>query len=310
LKRFGRELQALEGLTLVLTHSLADLDACASAIVLADAIHAEARCPDKPTAAARHCLERLGLEIKQYNKEKFDNLILVDVSTESLLGGVNPSFFKRVLVVDHHYHNKRVKSNYAFIDAKRSSCAELIVEACNELNFQLTEKWKKLLLAGIIHDTAWFKSADSRSLGVVADLCKELDFQEVLGIARVHRDAAMVKVIKEGIGNAEIIELNKHLIGFTRVKAFELHTASTLVDAGCDYAFALDGKAGKMSGVKKAGAPGSIGKAMEAIGRAFEGNGGGHNSVGGAMGKPENAEAALKEAKKQMELLLLDNDNL
>lgn len=310
MKRFARELKSLKGSTLVLTHSLADLDACASAIVLADVVNGEARCPDKPTAAAKHCLERLGLEIKPYEGEKFDNLILVDVSTESLLGGVKPSGFKRVFVIDHHYHNKRVKADYAFVDAKRASCAELIVEACHELDFQLTEKWKKLLLTGIIHDTAWFKSSDSRSLAVVAELCNGLDFQEVLGIARVHRDEAMIKAIVKGVGSAEVIEIKGHLACFTRVNAFELQTASALVDAGCDYAFAMDGNAGKMSGVKKAGAPGSIGKAMEAIGKAFGGNGGGHDSVGGAMGEPGKAKAAFDEAKRQTELLLLNNDNL
>jgi len=307
-ERLAAELKSLRGKTLVLTHSLADLDACASALVLAEAVGGEAACPDKPSSAARHCLEKLGYSIPVYGGAKCENLVLVDVSNAGLLGGFNLKPFGKIIVIDHHYHNKHLKCDYSFIDAKRSSCSEIILEACNALGFRLSDSQRKLLLAGVLHDSAFFKSANCRTLAAAAELCEGIDFREVVRAAEVRKDPSEVAAVQKAVCSASIEEIGGFKAAFTESGAFELQSASTLVEIGCDYAFVLDAKHGKMSAVKREAAPGNVGKMMEKIGKEFGGSGGGHENAGGASGKPEKAGKALETARKELMLLLANNN--
>ncbi|MFA4946128.1 MAG: DHH family phosphoesterase [Candidatus Micrarchaeia archaeon] len=309
MKRLARELSSLKGKTLVLTHALADLDACASAIVLARALHAQARCPDKPTASAKHALEALGFSIAALGaKEKFDNLILVDVSNVDLLGDAPVKGYKRVIVIDHHFHSKPLKADYSHIERERPSCAEIIHSVCLELGRAPDARESALLLAGIIHDTAFFKSADSRTLQTAARLSVKADYRSVLAACRVRRDKSEVNGVFAALGKARLLEANGLIVGVTATNAFELACAAALVDAGCDYGVALNAKQGRMSCVKAVGAKGNAGKTMEAAGKAFGGSGGGHEHAAGARGTPEKSSKALKTALKH--LLLLSNNNL
>ena len=307
--RLARELTALQGSTLVLTHATADLDACACALVLARAINAEARTPDRPTGSAWRVLENYGRGILEYGGEKYDNLVLVDVSNADLLGGVDPHKFKKIIAIDHHYHNNHLKADYSHIEHERASCAEIVFDACNALGARLSPTERALLLSAVLHDSAFFKSANSQTLRTAAQMADGLDYAAVVAKATPNGEYGEIKAVQKAVAAAELVRYGRFTIGIAAAKAFELQSAAALVEMGCDYALAVDEEHGKMSCVKRVGAPGTAGKIMEKAGKAFGGSGGGHECAAGSHGQPKKTQKALETAKKEI-MLLLGNNNL
>ncbi|NYZ75304.1 DHH family phosphoesterase, partial [Candidatus Micrarchaeota archaeon] len=236
--------------------------------------------------------------------------VLVDVSSAELLAGFGKAFRnfakrKKLVCIDHHLHSKKIAGAVHHSFPHRASCSEIIYELLCLARKKISDKTALALAAGIAADTALFSSASSHSFTAFASLLKQLeqkkiDYYQVLAFANPAPDLSYKIAVAKAMQRAKFYEVGrgneKIVIGVTQAHSLELYCALALLQAA-DYAFAFNDREGRLSGVRSrhnaSGA--SIGKIMEAAGKAMKGNGGGHEAVGGASGKPELLQNAVAE---------------
>ena len=306
MKKFLARLKSLRGRTLVTFHSLGDVDAVASAIAVSQLIpKSEVAAVDGVSASARHVLERLSLplprQLQAGELAAYDNLLLCDVSNADLLAGFSAAvlaFPGKRLIIDHHVHSKRIAASAALIEPTKSSSCEVVYELYRAARKKPSEKTALLLLAGILHDSAYFKSAGKgtfEAFSVLLSLTSKT-YPEVLSLVSKREDVSERIARLKAISRVALHRQGELLIGTSFASSFELACAAALVEAGCDIAFVANTGRGRISGVKRETLEGvSIGRVMEAAGRAMAGSGGGHENVGGAKGKPQLTERALEK---------------
>jgi nanoRNase/pAp phosphatase (c-di-AMP/oligoRNAs hydrolase) len=298
----------LKGKTVFLMHSLADVDAVASAIVLARHYGGEAALSDSLDSQAKRVLEELDVARppKLKSLEGVDNVVLVDCSNYEVLGKkanyLLNGFEGRVLAVDHHIQPDSVAG---IIDAKAGSTAEIVTKLVKQ-----GPREAELLLCGIISDTHRFESSGPETFKRVIELLeKGASYRKCLKAVQKPPSLEEQKDLLQGLKKAKVKECNGYLYALSSTFQHQLHCAALLVKAGCAYA-AVTGK-GRMSVAKRADAPGKAAELCEKLGEALNGDGGGHELVGGvSFPKEKITEAeALKKTGKEIKLLL-SNDNL
>ncbi|MEW5955634.1 MAG: DHH family phosphoesterase [Candidatus Micrarchaeota archaeon] len=314
MRKLLADLKNLRGRTLISFHSLADVDAAASAFALKTLLPtAVVKAPDKPNSAARKLLEEAGQEAPLLEKGElatFDNCVLVDVSSAELMADFGKEFEefakrRKLVCIDHHLHTKKIPGAVHHSFTHRASCSEIVFELLVMARKKVPDEAALALAAGIAADTALFSSANSYTFSAFAALLKQLeeskiDYGRVVDLASPAPDISYKLAVAKAMGRANFYEVGKGrervIIGATQAHSFELYCALALLQAA-DYAFAFNDREGRLSGARSRhmadGA--SIGKIMEAAGAAMKGNGGGHDAVGGASGKPELTEKALQE---------------
>jgi len=321
------KLSTLRGRTLITFHSLADMDSVASAFALANGLKqknkrasCEVRSIDVITASAKRVLTSLKIsKPKAIEKlDSFNNLILVDVSTPTLLGewrAAIEAFRGTVIAVDNHYHARHLKNAFVYVNLEKPSASEIVFEILRKLGVKLDSKTASLLLAGIIADTALFKSATNSTIVDAGELARTrgVNFKKIFSLATPQPGLSERVAVLKAIASARIEKIGKGdkavLVALARSHAFELQCASALIAVGCDYAFVVNDREGRASGVKAQNALGNIGKIMEAVGTVFRGSGGGHEFVGGARGEPERAGLVLEECLARVKLILDTRDS-
>ncbi len=312
------ELHALEGATLVSFHSRGDVEAVASAIALSKLLkNAVVKSPDKTNAAARHLLIALNTTaipmLKQWELKQYENVVLVDVANKDMLAefGTQLSKFKgKVIAIDHHEHGKLLKNAAVFEFPHRTSCCEIIYDLYRISGKKMDPLTATLLLAGIIADTARFKTANKETFHAVSQLlmASGKKYEEVLQLLKTLVDLSEVKSVLNALRTVELIETRAGFIGVVVANAFESKIAAVLVDAGCSVGICVNGKSGKIAMLKDSEDPRvkniDVGKLMKETGIRMKGSGGGHEGIGGATGKPALTEKALAKLlgklKKQL----------
>lgn len=320
-----RDLRALKGKTLICGHSLADADAVASSIALSKLVpRSVVAMPDRAAGHARQIMSDLGVELPLLSPGElagYDNLVLSDVSTLSLLGALKDEFSafasskeKKVIVVDHHLHSHRVPNAKHHIFSGRSSCSEVVLELFRRSKKKLDTNTALLLAVGILNDTAFVRSADWRTFVDLGELLERLSrsgwsYKRLLAVALPKPDIGQKIAILRGVASAKIFELKakpplegNFLVALAFADTMELPCAGALVSAGADYAFVGSLREGKISGVRSETLEGAkVGKIMEAVGAALGGSGGGHEVVGGANGSPNRVEEGLRVCLRELE---------
>ena len=314
MRKLLADLKKLRGRTLVSFHSLADVDAAASAFALKTLLpNAVIKAPDKPNSHARRLLEEVGQEAPVLEKgelKDFDNCVLVDVSSAELLGGLGGEFeefaaHKKLLCIDHHLHTKKIRGAVHHSFPHRSSCSEIIFELLALARKKISGETALALAAGIAADTALFSTANSQTFTAFAALLKRLEekkigYGRVVELASPAPDLSYKLAVAKAMTRSKFYAIGKGrekiVVGVTQTHSFELYCALALLEAA-DYAFAFNDREGRLSGArsKHLSAGASIGKIMEAAGATMHGNGGGHEAVGGASGKPELTVKAVQE---------------
>ena len=143
-------LNNLKGRTVFLTHSLADVDSVASAIVLARHYDGEALLSDSMDSLAKKVLVELDVARppKLKSLDGVDNVVLVDCSSFEALDKkaryMLNGFKGRVLAIDHHSQTNQVQG---IIDPKCGSTAEIVTRLVNQ-----GPKEAELLLCAVIAD--------------------------------------------------------------------------------------------------------------------------------------------------------------
>ncbi len=307
-------LNALRGTCLVTFHSMGDADALASALALEELLAktnprlvVDVRSPDALSPHARRVARELGLPpVSLLAGLDYDSLVFVDVDTAQLLGARTSDLLKfggRTLTIDHHaYNNALLQPDYAYLDAAKGSCAEIVYDLYRVAHLQPAPSIAALLVVGSMTDTAGFQTAAPSSFQLVADLLPltRLPYARLLDLSRSRPDAAERLAVLQAVQTATIqkIQVKKNqfiVVGAATAKGFESAVVNALVELGCDYAFAGNPRSGRLSVCKRLGAKGpGAGALAQKAGRILGGAGGGHDAVGGASGNPALIGKALK----------------
>lgn len=300
LRQIIQGINSLTGKTLITFHKNGDLDAVASSIALSALVkHSEVRCVDEVNSQARRVLKDLGMKIPPLTSiSDYSNIIIVDSSEGERLGEWSERInsFKGVkVIIDHHSEGKRMKAGLLYVNPSRASCSEIIYSLYKLSGVKPSCSISLLLAGGIISDTNLPNSADSHSIECLAMLLhsSNTEFMELLKLVK-GRESLEEKLKKlEAVRNARFLCEKDYVIAYSLSDSFELKCASALVDCGSDYAFVANNKRGVIFGVKSFSAKGNMGKIMIQAGKAMNGQGGGHESVGGVEGNPLLVQEAI-----------------
>ena len=316
-----RELHSLKGKTLITFHSLGDVEAVASAIALSKLLNnCVVKSPDHTNSASRHLLEKVGIEkipiLKPGETANYNNVVLVDVANKEMLadfGNELSSFRGKVIAIDHHEHGNMLKNAKIFEFPNRTSCCEVIYDLYRVSGRKINAKNATLLLAGVIADTARFKSANKETFHAVPQLliASGRKYEEILQMVKTNPDSSQVKSVLKALQTAELIETGKGVIGFCKSNGFESRCAAELIHVGCGVAVCANVKVGKIAMVKntenESAVSVNVGKLMKETGRDLQGSGGGHPAIGGASGKPQLVEKALQKLVEKTKKLMVVN---
>lgn len=306
ISRLHDALMQLSGKTLITFQEIGDVDAVSSAIVLSQLLpESRVRATGQVNAQARLLLKHFGLGVPVISSlDEFDNVVVVDAGNAGVLGawGEKISGFKgKLVVIDHHTHSKPLPAFFYYCDKAMTSTCEIIFELSRGFSkARLGNRENILLAAGIISDTAFFKSANDHSFQALAVLLQDIgrgnsDYEKVVELIQSKPDISEKLSRLKAIKEAQIVQKGKFVAGFSFSDGFELSCASAMVDAGCDFAVVGSKKHGRVFAVRADWAKGNVGKFMETAGRVLGGSGGGHEKVGGANGAPEKVENAVAE---------------
>ena len=224
---------------------------------------------------------------------------------------------KTVIVIDHHAEKERpIRADIAVVDSSRTSTAEIVWELFKYLGFY-DEKAVKVLLAGIVTDTANFRFANSKTFKAVSEMLERFTvqmgeiFQLVAPVSDENIDQAKRMAILKACQRMEIRKFRRYIIAVSKVSAYESLACKTFLNLGADIAVVGSEKRGvrisaraKENLVKKGL---HLGKIMEKVGPVIDGAGGGHAGAAGANGR-KNLDEAIKLILKEIERFLREVD--
>ncbi|MFQ5405793.1 MAG: bifunctional oligoribonuclease/PAP phosphatase NrnA [Candidatus Micrarchaeia archaeon] len=300
-------LNALKGKTLVTFQEVGDLDAVASALVLAEVVpNSSVRSTGQVNSQAKRVLKHFGLSVPPIESLDFDNIAIVDAGNSGVLGKwARPieEFKGKLVVVDHHFHSHALNAFYYYADKGKSSTCEIIFDLLKLGKKKVGKRQALLLAGGIISDTAFFKSANDASFVALGELLDIIgkgnkDYEKVVSLVKSVPDISERLSRINAIKNAKIQQNGKILVATAYSTGFELSCASALVEAGFSAAFVGNKKHARVFGVRSDDSKSNIGKIMQKAGKILGGSGGGHEKVGGANGSAKNVEKAVEECAK------------
>jgi nanoRNase/pAp phosphatase (c-di-AMP/oligoRNAs hydrolase) len=262
---------------------------------------------DDITLTSQSLLRNFGREILVNPSLDVDLVVLVDTSSFEHLGEFGAKLKEaapKLAIIDHHRPVEEMKRflSFHFIREDFTSESELIFRLVSELGEILSPEQASLLLAGIISDTGHFKLAKPETFEAVNALLKVgADYERALESVKVPEDLSKRMAMLKAATRSELRRVHGNLVVFSKLGSFEGDAAGMLVRIGADVAFVGSEEKGKirLSGrarleVLKATSL-HLGEVMEALGKQFEGTGGGHAGAASMNGKGK-----LEDIKKQI----------
>lgn len=100
----------------------------------------------------------------EFEKNKYDLLISVDVASKRMLGKYSEIFdnFEKTVVIDHH-KNRDLNGKYTFVDKNKSSCSEIIFDMVIMAKQKPTKDIATKLYMGVVDDTGCFLHSNTTS---------------------------------------------------------------------------------------------------------------------------------------------------
>ncbi|MFH0926953.1 MAG: DHH family phosphoesterase [Candidatus Micrarchaeota archaeon] len=309
-KKLLLALKNLRGKRCIITfHSLADLDACASAISLAsflgknaivamqDCINSQSRKIIGPKILAR--MQKFSLARKKFPKAP---VIVLDCNEKGLLpalgdGARGGGQGQIKILIDHHAKTPgSINADSAWIDPESSSASQMV----SLLVKKPDDGQARLLLLGIISDSANFANSNPDTFMAVSRLLKTavIEFSQLQEMLHVPKSPQSRMNILEGLRNVSFCEKGGLICATAQVPSHESHVAEILVRSGADCAFAACASKKecaisarmKMAHISSVDLP----EIMREVGEVLGGSGGGHPAAAGASGpKAYEAEEAL-----------------
>lgn len=313
---------ALKGKACLITfHSLADLDACAGALALAQELGPKAVIapPDRINSESRRLLANETKNWSRFEQAQKSHpgapVILLDANDPSILpqfksnGAARASPSPTVdILIDHHASMAAsIRAATSWIDPDASSNCELVAHLIPNPSPEQA-RW---LALGLLSDSARLSRADAETLAMLSRLLRACpdSYEQLLNQLQQPASAASRAAVLEGLRSAAWQQSGELLVATAAVSSHESHVADALVQAGADAAFAGVAQVGPTPSQSGARISARLRPAlssrvdlpalMQKTGQLLGGNGGGHPCAAGATGpKAEKLEQALTLAQE------------
>jgi len=299
---------------LLITHAGCDVDAlCAAASLffeLKKRNNAKIIVPDHISVPAKTLAKRLKIPYKISRGEsmrKYDCLFLNDFNELKMAGSLSKEtekFRGQRYLIDHHRpgHKRIAPDGNSLVDQNAVASCEIVFEWMKKSGLKIDSRTASCIAAGIVTDSAYFLTANSRTFYIMAEALKKSGktFSTLLSLFSVPRafdeKIARLKAAKR----SRIFLVSGYIAATADVGAFEADAASALVKIGADLAFVGDSDEGKLrisgrasqSLTKKTGF--DLAKhVFQLLPKYFPGSGGGHPGAAGFNGKGKDINEAL-----------------
>jgi len=238
--------------------------------------------------------------------ENAEVIVLLDTNTVQQLGKLAENVEKSsapIIVVDHHApHPETLKrSSFCVTNEGASSTCEVVYDFFKQADVRPNENEAQALFLGIAFDSRHFALANASTLKTVAELCDYgVDPQETLALLALPMDFSERVARMKACRRAKLVKIDKWMIAFSHVSAFEASAARALVDLGAPAAAVAGERDGNVEVsfrctrefVEEAGV--HLGKDLATpLGELLHGMGGGHAGAAGANGVGD-VQTALK----------------
>ena len=291
---------------LYLCHRNADPDAIGSAFALSRAFGGTVAAVDDLSRTGGAASRIIGVEVLiNPSADAYDLTVVVDTSVRLQLGEILPENYA---LVDHHLDAGLLDGAEFYIQKPSKSTAEIVWTILKENGKMevLSREMALGLLVGMISDTGRFKRATPESFRTSAELLEagRFDYDEALQALSVPQDISQRIAVLKATSRSKIERQGEWLVASTEINSFEGSAAMALVDIGADVAFA----AGRHNDRVRISARSSraavrmglnLNELMGEVGRAHDGDGGGHKAAAAleARGEPQ---ALLLECRKKV----------
>lgn len=276
-----------------------DMDTIGSAIALAASNQGLLACGKHVGRLANRLCDELDAPFRKLSDNpawpsKIGGIIIVDAAAESQTGVKIPEGIP-ICVIDHHDTCEwEFGPGDLELRGNARSTTQMIFEyLSNHSPSTLTDEVRKLLLAGLITDTARFRHADESSLRCAADILAGADFEYQEFIEEIQNETVTASdrgAIVKGLSRCQSIEAGKWNLVHTHAGILEGKVASILVQTGAEVALVSRNRDGETRLTARAPRSSTksgihLGKIMQQLADKMGGDGGGHDGAAGWTGK-------------------------
>jgi phosphoesterase RecJ-like protein len=293
LKKIIKRLKIEPGL--ILLHHNADIDAVGSAIALHNAYPKfSIGAFDNISQVSRRFLSRFqNIDILTGpDLEKFKTIVILDTSTPSQLG-IPSQKLHDYIIIDHHVSTSNWDTELYYCDETKTSCAEIIFELLEILDFSITTEVALALSTAILADSGHFKFASKDTLITFARLLElgNIDPGDVFEVLENNEkiDSSQKIAHLKGAQRLKFEQLYGFLVASSTLSSYEASMCKNLISLGADIAFVgaqrenqvrISGRATR--DVVKHGI--HLGEFFSDLGSELACEGGGHDGAGGLNG--------------------------
>jgi nanoRNase/pAp phosphatase (c-di-AMP/oligoRNAs hydrolase) len=306
-------LKNLKGKTIIITHHNADVDAVASALVLARILRSHGLRVD---VGAAESISKLSSSLPDSSEVLIDpdcseyvNVIVVETSVPEQLKGIKN--FRADAIIDHHPPGPLAAAAKAtYIDESKKACAQIVLNISKALKYNLTKEDALLLGLAIVSDSAHFSHADRSVFADILELYDHgFDMQFVPKYLESRPDISERIAVLKAASRAKIYRIKDFLVVFSIVGSFEAQACRALLKVGADIAVVACIKDDEIrissrakETMREYGL--DLSQIFKDVGEIISGTGGGHDIAGSANGKDKKSldrafEHILKSLSKK-----------
>jgi phosphoesterase RecJ-like protein len=290
---------------LYLCHRNADPDALGSGFALREAFGGDLAAVEGVSRTGAALLEAIGADVLiDPSLEGYDLVVVVDTAVGLQVGDLD---IKDYAVVDHHQDRDLIEAALFYVQRPADSTAEIVWEILISSGIVPGQEAALALVVGIITDTGRFKHAHASSFRTVAEILErtEIEYNDALEVlSRVPTETSRRIAALRAASRAEIEWTDDWVVVSSEVGAFEGSSAMTLVEIGADVALVggVHGNVCRISGRARRDAVLAgldLAAILRDVGRAHQGNGGGHRGAA-ALEAPGPAKELLAEGRRRV----------
>lgn len=307
LSKMKQWLDEKDGLVAVICGKNGDMDTIASGICLAVVSEKIITCGVHKTKLAKRLTDKFGAPFKKITEDNsswpkgLKGIVSVDAAGPSQLGVQIPDGIP-VLSIDHHDTTEWQKtSGNLHINWDVRATTQIIFSFLSEYYPErISPEVRKLILAGLVTDTARFKHADIGAFQTAVSILEDKSLDYAGFIHEVESGDNLSSsdrgAILKALNNAKSTTSGDWNLVYTSAGTLEGRVASTLLNVGCDVSLVSRYRQGvtrlTARATRKATMQGvHLGLIMEKISEKLGGNGGGHDGAAGFSNECDHIRA-------------------
>ncbi len=228
----------------LVSHSIADADFMASAIALQNYLtNSKIVVPDKISKKVANILTELKISYSiTTNLTNYDLILMLDVNNFDICGNLYIELTKTekdIVIIDHHISNNINKNNiYVFDNEKYTSTSNIIYQILTNFGVILTSTLAKLLLVGIISDSAELRNSNAQTFEDISKLLRiaKTDYMTIITKITYNFNIKEKYNILKDISNSNKELINGMLLLSGRSEMPAHITADIAIRSGADVA--------------------------------------------------------------------------